>query len=187
MGRPVRSEADHVPPNQPSDSASDLPDGQISSRARKPVHPFLQKYFACAVGQITATSFSRPAPERGAYAQSPRTLGAGCDGRVGVARRAIQARTAKSCGPGIPTLVSSLRMIEPQATVAKEPGHRGEHEISSKTIARGRPGELAEPVVTTLVCFVLFCTRGCGCIERPAFPAPSYSRGWSVQQLGRDA
>jgi hypothetical protein len=37
-------------------------------------------------------------------------------------------RTAKSCGPGIPTLVSSLRMIEPQATVAKEPGHRGEHE-----------------------------------------------------------
>src|SRR6266487_5197189 len=28
-------------------------------------------------------------------------------------------------------------------------------------------------VVTTLVCFVLFRTRGCGCIKRPAFPAPS--------------
>jgi hypothetical protein len=25
----------------------------------------------------------------------------------------------------------------PQATVAKEPGHRGEHEISRKTIAQG--------------------------------------------------
>src|SRR4051794_6509264 len=28
-------------------------------------------------------------------------------------------------------------------------------------------------VVTTLVCFVLFRTRGFGRIERPAFPAPS--------------
>src|SRR6266480_3675088 len=28
-------------------------------------------------------------------------------------------------------------------------------------------------VVTMLVCFVLFRTRGFGCIERPAFPAPS--------------
>jgi hypothetical protein len=30
-------------------------------------------------------------------------------------------------------------------------------------------------VVTTLVCFFI-CTRGCGCIERPAFPAPSEFR-----------
>jgi hypothetical protein len=30
-------------------------------------------------------------------------------------------------------------------------------------------------VVTTLVCF-LHCTRGCGRIERPAFPAPSILR-----------
>jgi hypothetical protein len=32
-----------------------------------------------------------------------------------------------------------------------------------KTIAQGRPGVSGEPVVTTLVCFVLFRTRGCGC------------------------
>jgi hypothetical protein len=42
-----------------------------------------------------------------------------------------------------------------------------------KTIARGMPGETGVTVVTLLVCFVLFCTRGCGRIERPAFPAPS--------------
>jgi hypothetical protein len=35
----------------------------------------------------------------------------------------------------------------------------------------------SEPVVTTLVCFVFFGTRGCGCSWHPAFPAPSYSRG----------
>jgi hypothetical protein len=34
------------------------------------------------------------------------------------------------------------------------------------------PGETGVTVVTTLVCF-LFCTRGCGRIGRPAFPAPS--------------
>ena len=31
----------------------------------------------------------------------------------------------------------------------------------------------AVPSVTTLVCFVFFRTRGCGCIGHPAFPAPS--------------
>src|SRR6266571_6709642 len=33
--------------------------------------------------------------------------------------------------------------------------------------------ESGEPVVTTLVCFVFYRTRGCGCIGHPAFPAPS--------------
>ena len=38
-----------------------------------------------------------------------------------------QRRTAKSCGPDTPTLgVKSAEV--PPATVAKEPGHRGEHE-----------------------------------------------------------
>jgi hypothetical protein len=35
------------------------------------------------------------------------------------------------------------------------------------------PGETGVTVVTMLVCFLSFCTRGCGRIERPAFPAPS--------------
>jgi hypothetical protein len=34
------------------------------------------------------------------------------------------------------------------------------------------PDDFGVTVVTTLVCF-LFCMRGCGRIERPAFPAPS--------------
>src|SRR5277367_307242 len=102
-------------------SGTDLPDGQIS---RIRVQPSRHKNFACAVGQIRGTESGRPVPPRGAYARSPRTLGAGCDGRVGVARRAIPMRTAKSCGPDTPTLVSSLRVI-PQATVAIKPGTPG--------------------------------------------------------------
>src|SRR5258706_8655118 len=66
---------------------------------------------------------------------------------------------------------SSLRE-EAQATVSNKPGHRGEREVSRKTIARGMPGRCGVTVVTTLVC-LFFYTRGCGRIARPAFPAPS--------------
>src|SRR6266849_9598421 len=64
--------------------------------------------------------------------------------------REMLLRTAKSCGPDTPTLVSSSRScvgptglrqnLNPQMTVAKEPGHRGEHEISRKAIACGNVG-----------------------------------------------
>ena len=57
--------------------------------------------------------------------------------------------------------------------MSNKPGHRGEREVSRKTIARGMPGETGVTVVTMLVCFVSFRTRGYGCSERPAFPAPS--------------
>jgi hypothetical protein len=38
-----------------------------------------------------------------------------------------------------PTLGSSFAGSSCEATVAKEPGHRGEHEISRKSIAQGMP------------------------------------------------
>src|SRR6476659_5806604 len=49
-------------------------------------------------------------------------------------------RTAKSCRSDAPMLASSLRE-EAQATVSNKPGHRGDHEVSRKTIARGMPGD----------------------------------------------
>src|SRR4029077_11838336 len=49
-------------------------------------------------------------------------------------------RTAKSCGSDAPGPASSLRE-EAQATVSNKPGHRGEREVSRKTIARGMPGD----------------------------------------------
>src|SRR5216683_2964699 len=39
------------------------------------------------------------------------------------------------------------------------------------------PGDSGGPVVAILVCFVLFRTRGCGCIGHPAFPTPSVFLG----------
>ena len=48
-------------------------------------------------------------------------------------------RTAKSCGSDAPMLASSLQK-DAQMTVSNKPGHRGEREVSRKTIAQGRPG-----------------------------------------------
>ena len=67
-------------------------------------------------------------------------------------------RTAKSCGSDAPMPASSLRE-EAQATVSNKPGHRGEREVSRKTIARGMPGETGVTVVTTLVCLFFLHTR----------------------------
>jgi hypothetical protein len=75
-------------------------------------------------------------------------------------------RTAKSCGPDAPTLASSFRGVIPaRATVAKEPGRRGEHVISCKTIARGMPGISGVTVVTTLVCFFQFARESAGALS----------------------
>jgi hypothetical protein len=50
----------------------------------------------------------------------------------------MPARTAKACGPDLPTLGSSFpRDVSRGATVAIKPGHRGEHDISRKAIAQG--------------------------------------------------
>jgi hypothetical protein len=46
-----------------------------------------------------------------------------------------------------------------EATVAKEPGHRGEHEISRKTIARGMPGVSGVTVVSNSCAFYTLHTR----------------------------
>src|SRR5258706_16017997 len=84
-------------------------------------------------------------------------------------------RTAKSCRSDAPMLASSLRE-EAQATVSNKPGHRGEREVSRKTIARGMPGDFRCDRGDYARVFV-FYTRGCGCIVRPAFPAPSHFLG----------
>src|SRR5580698_10827171 len=67
------------------------------------------------------------------------------------------------------------------------PVHQGDHGGAVKTIAQEMPGTPGEPVVTTLVCFVLFCMRGCGCIAPPAFPAPSVIRGREFLQNSGEA
>src|SRR5258705_12648018 len=83
----------------------------------------------------------------------------------------VLTRTAKSCRSDAP-IVGVKSAIRSAGDGVKQRGHRGEREVSRKTIARGMPGRSGVTVVTNSHAF-LFCVRGCGRIARPAFPAPS--------------
>src|ERR1700709_1632093 len=85
-------------------------------------------------------------------------VGAGCDGRCGV--RCVKAcrtkslrRTAKSCGPGGATVASIRPACAGLATVTRNAAHRGEHEVSRQTIARGKSGCLGCTCQTRVRCF----------------------------------
>src|SRR6266478_5723971 len=90
----------------------------------------------------------------------------------------VLTRTAKSCRSDAP-IVGVKSAIRSAGDGVKKRGHRGEREVSRKTIARGMPGRSGVTVVTNSHAF-LFCVRGCGRIARPAFPAPSEFLGRKV-------
>jgi hypothetical protein len=68
----------------------------------------------------------------------------------------MPARTAKSCGPDIPTQISSLRETTRGRRSQQSPVSGENTKEAVKTIAQGMPDESGEPVVTTLVCFLFF-------------------------------
>jgi len=55
-------------------------------------------------------------------------------------------------------------------------GHRGEHEVTVKTIAQGRPDVFGEPVVTMLVCFITFAREAAGASGTRLSLRPLFSR-----------
>jgi hypothetical protein len=112
--------------------------GQISDLS---VQPPLQKYFDSHPTQITCL-FPPSGPTEGRLAIVTNAGRDAVDAEGADNERHLR-RTAKSCGPGAPTLAFKLVKEISLATVANKPGHRGEHEISVKTIARGMPGEPA--------------------------------------------
>src|SRR6266567_4842019 len=111
----------------------DLPDRQ--SREYR-VQPSRKKYFASRLGRNRFIDSVVPAHQEGRIAIVT-DVGLGMRWTQGVEAQSLRGRatllrTAKSCGPGAPTLAlsSQRRFRVLRATVAKEPGHRGEREIS---------------------------------------------------------
>src|SRR3984893_16724321 len=97
-------------------------------------------------------------------------------------------RTAKSCGLDAPTLVSSFAEAIPRGDGGKQARSPGRARYKPLKPLRGEcrvnrcdRGDYARMLI-------LFCMRGCGCIARPAFPAPSVLRGQNVEaKLARNA
>src|SRR4030088_2433986 len=99
-----------------------------------------------------------------------------CDGRRWRARRTRRMRTAKSCGPDAAVLAPSSRKQGFAGDGGKKAVHQGEHEVSRKAIAQGRPG--CSRWTCMLVCvFFARCTRDRGGNVPPVFPAPSQQEG----------
>ena len=136
------------------------------------VQPLRKKYFASRFARHSITDSSRPASlsKRG-VSRSSRTWVRDAVAACGAKTNAHSQRTAKSCGPDAPTLASSWPQCSriALAMVTTSPVHQGEHEISRKTIAQGRPDRSGEPVVDLLVCFSFLHTR-LRVHQTPGFP-----------------
>jgi hypothetical protein len=107
--------------------------------------------FPCRANHLYKLAPSR-AHSRG-VSRSSRTLGAGCGGRLGAARRAARKRTAKSCGPDAPTLASSWRKRFRWRQWQESPVTGESAKETVKTIARGMPGVSGVTVVTNARAF----------------------------------
>src|SRR2546430_3423247 len=93
-------------------------------------------------------------------------------------------RTAKSCGPDAPTLVSRLRMlcrpyrVRMQCKFANDGGKRARSPGRArrkplKPLRAGTSGDSGVLVVTRVRSTTTKCTRDRGCNGHPAFPTPS--------------
>jgi hypothetical protein len=80
----------------------------------------------------------------------------------------VATRTAKSCGPGAPTLASSSCVTNAGAMEAIKPGTPGRARIRRQTNRAGNAGG-GVPVVTCLRAFFI-CTQGCGCVRCTGIP-----------------
>ena len=122
---------------------------------------------------------------RGARDRHERAVG--CDGRRGRAGRARLKRTVKSCGSGVAVLALSpgeAKLLGGDG--GKRAVLRGEHDISRKAIAQGRPG--CSACTCMLVC--MFCLRkshtGWRVQRAPGLPCVLISsRGPNDAKLGR--
>jgi hypothetical protein len=140
-----------------------------TGKSPKPVESPLQKYFAFVVGQISG--LTPPShPMRGALRTS-RTRGG-----MRWTRKACETRTPDVYGEVVwfGRRGAGAKLARRSASDGgKRAVLRGEHEVSRKATAQGRPG--CSACTCMLVCSFVSAnrTRDRGCSKHPVFPAPS--------------
>src|SRR6201996_8956088 len=96
-------------------------------------------------------------------------------------------RTAKTCGPDTPTLVSSWR-INPRNDGGKKADHRGEHGISRKPLRAGMSGVFRWLAVNTRVhTYYHSAHEAAGASGARHSPRPLFSGRMLLANLGRIA
>ncbi len=127
----------------------------------EPVYPLAQKYSAFVLTQISGITPPVSRQMRGVGHRHERAVR--CDGRGRRDRRVRLKRTAKSCGSDVAVL--ALRSGE--AKLLRDNGGkravlRGEHEVSRKAIAQGRPECSRCPVCSCAVLFAQIARETAG-------------------------
>jgi hypothetical protein len=142
-----------------------LPDGQISWLFRAAVQSRIIKYSAFPVGQIIFRSLGRPALLKRGASRSSRTLARDAVDALASSDERCQPRTAKACGPDIPTQISSLR----ETTRGRRSQQSPVSGENTKKTVNHRAGNAG---LSWLTCgdlssyAFLICIRGYGCGRR---------------------
>src|SRR4029079_4648679 len=111
-----------------------------------------------------------------------------CDGRKWRARRTRLTRTAKSCGSGAAVLALSPREAKLLGgDGGKRAVHRGEHEVSRKAIAQGRPECSRCPVCSCAVVAMRKIARETAGAASTRSSLRPHWRANEDKNLGRDA
>ena len=119
-------------------AATNQPDGQIAKSLSIPSHKNIP--LNPSGKSVLFIRASHPREGRVAIVTN---VAVRCGGREGRSRRTRATRTAKSCGPDAAVLASSCAEFQTlRGDGGKRAVHRGEHEVSRKTIAQGRPDAL---------------------------------------------
>src|ERR1700736_3874565 len=92
-------------------------------------------------------------------------------------RRTAPTRTAKSCGPDAPTLVSSLRVMIRKRRWQESPVTGESTKETVKTIAQGMLECFGEPVVTNSCVYFYFTREAMGATGTRHSLRPLLSRG----------
>ena len=122
-------------------AATKQPAGQIT---RKPVQPAYEKYSAFVVAQISSLAWPSH-PMRGA-GRDRHERAVGCSGRESLRKTNASRRGRRSRVVPTPRRWRQVREKYLATTVARKPGHRGEHEISRKPLRRESRIASAGPV-----------------------------------------
>ena len=126
-----------------------------------------------------------PVPPRGAY-HDRHERGTGSDGRGSCDRRSRRTRTAKACGPDVAVLASMLLELSGRYG-GKRAVLRGEHAISRKAIAQGRPDALRWTCMLVCALFVHIAHETAGAARTRSSLRPLFGEGGKLfAKLGQN-